>query len=771
MAAEFGGDGELDCSLFEGMILFSPSDLLPTDLPPEKEPDAPYPSQDPTQPTQQNPHPPSPSIPTASSAGSSTSPHTKSQPLDENLFSNLALKIPIEPEDTLSLISAYIPNPPPVAPSRQISRRKKRALRIGYARETIDLTPAISVDDPTHLSEDAASTISSDSTPSTAGRNEELLDRSVHEEVESAQVVIASAVNGEGDAEVHLSTSNASEEDDRLGLFEEKLKLLRSEVYAKLERIGETATSVYFERKELGRRRRKAGQDVNQAESAYRELEKQLEEACEEEEFERAERVSESLAAVEKDKDRLQGTLRDMEFEGDSVDSRMQNVLESQIAAEEEGVKLLEQFAKDAVDQADLIYRNAEELSSKELEDWQTSMELLEMNRLEIDIKAELISDARSGLDCSIEELVKDDREEIEVLMKKRLALAKELEDLLRLVSLKESEIAENESQIQADEEKMSRVVFEFQKTSSSVGMKHDGLKSEMSRIDSERARLSSKRNEIEEFISLAGRKCSTLKGLASVALSEAKTCQGLVVLRKDLASSILESREDKVQLVRTEKKVLEEIQILREQISHARTTVQELSSNRVSIQRDIDSFKQRITSADKRGPELEAEKKVAAAARNFKEAGRIAAEAKALNLEKESLQRELVQATLDLEQLDLDIKHTICVMQDSEELVSLKEKEAAVASFERLRLLAAAARAERSAALELGDSEEGDFLLKEAEAAEERARQLQEAYSLDPIDCPKTRKSFAPAALIAKLAGRSLAEMTVSLKQLVADE
>ncbi|KAK8963376.1 hypothetical protein KSP40_PGU002047 [Platanthera guangdongensis] len=345
MAAEFGGDGKLDCSLFEGMILFSPSDLLPSDLPPEKEPDAPYPSQDPTQLTQQNP-PPSPSITTASSAGSSTSPHNKSQPLDENLFSNLALKIPIEPEDTLSLISASIPNPPPVAPSRQISRRKKRAIRIGYARETIEVTSAISVDDPTHLSEDAASTISSDSTASTAGRNEELMDRSVHEEVESSQVVIASAVNGEGDAEVDPSTSNASEEDDRLRLFEEKLKLLRSEVYAKLERIRETATSVYFERKELGRRRRKAGQDVDQAESAYKELEKQLEEACEEEEFERAERVSESLAAIEKDKDRLLGTLRDMEFEGDSVDSRMQNVLESQIATEEEGVKLLEQFAK-----------------------------------------------------------------------------------------------------------------------------------------------------------------------------------------------------------------------------------------------------------------------------------------------------------------------------------------------------------------------------------------------------------------------------------------
>jgi hypothetical protein len=52
----------------------------------------------------------------------------------------------------------------------------------------------------------------------------------------------------------------------------------------------------------------------------------------------------------------------------------------------------------------------------------------------------------------------------------------------------------------------------------------------------------------------------------------------------------------------------------------------------------------------DKRGPELEAEKKVAAASRNFKEAERIAAEAKALNSEKDELHGKLEKAAADLE-------------------------------------------------------------------------------------------------------------------------
>ncbi|XP_020581766.1 uncharacterized protein LOC110025554 [Phalaenopsis equestris] len=98
----------------------------------------------------------------------------------------------------------------------------------------------------------------------------------------------------------------------------------------------------------------------------------------------------------------------------------MQEALNLQIAAEEDGLELLKQFAKDAADRADLIHRKAKKLSSKDLEDWQTSMELLEMSMLEMDIEAKLISDARSTLDSYIVDVVKDDREEVDELLSQR---------------------------------------------------------------------------------------------------------------------------------------------------------------------------------------------------------------------------------------------------------------------------------------------------------------------------------------------------------------
>ncbi|ONK68805.1 uncharacterized protein A4U43_C05F16210 [Asparagus officinalis] len=552
--------------------------------------------------------------------------------------------------------------------------------------------------------------------------------------------------------------------EEAVGPVEDKLELVRARISSKLDKIRGTAALVSVQRKELGRRRKKAMENVILASDRYKELERQLEEACEAEDFERAERVSESLAEKEKEKDRLLGELRDVELDCDAVDSKMQDVLESQIAAEEEGAALLEQFAKDATDHADLVLRRAEEISSKQIGEWESSMQLLEINKMEMGIESQLVSEARSGLENSIEHLVEDDRKEVELLRTKQGIFSEELDQLLALVRLKEAEIAENDSQIQKVEKKISDVISDFHETQENIKMKHENLQLSLSKLESEHEALSTKKKEIDEFILQAQQKSSSLQELASVSLDEVRTCQNWVGLRKSLASSILKSREDKVKFAKIEERILEEIQILRQQISSARTTLQELSSNRVSIQQEIASYNQRIGFIEKRGPELEAEKKIAAAARNFKEAGRIAAEAKALNMEKESLETKIEKSVLDLKKLEGDIKDTVDKIQEDEGLILLKEKEAAMAGCKRLRLVAASARAERSAALEMGDEEEGDSLLKEAEAADSKARELQETYDLEPEDIGNALEHSVSISLITNLAGEQLAKMASSL-------
>lgn len=148
------------------------------------------------------------------------------------------------------------------------------------------------------------------------------------------------------DKEEVCSLEGSAASEDFFGSAEERVQLVRARISEKLESIRQRAASAYAERKEVEKRRRGAVENVNSASAKHKDLERELELACEAEDFERAERVSENLATVEAEKDKLLLSLRDADADCEVAESKMQEVLELQIAAEEEGITLLEQFAK-----------------------------------------------------------------------------------------------------------------------------------------------------------------------------------------------------------------------------------------------------------------------------------------------------------------------------------------------------------------------------------------------------------------------------------------
>lgn len=121
--------------------------------------------------------------------------------------------------------------------------------------------------------------------------------------------------------------------------------------------------------------------------------------------------------------------------------------------------------------------------------------------------------------------------------------------------------------------------------------------------------------------------------------------------------------------------------------------------------------------------------------------------------------------AIFELDKVEKEIKDTVNKLQESERQISSKEKEAAIAGCERLQLVATAAMAERTAALEMGDLEEADILLAEAEAANFEATKLQQAFDFEMEEIGKKANNFISMALIANLAGQELAEMAASIR------
>ncbi|KAK9134672.1 hypothetical protein Syun_014002 [Stephania yunnanensis] len=84
---------------------------------------------------------------------------------------------------------------------------------------------------------------------------------------------------------------------------EEEGQVLQKELNLRCPQLKARAVSEVSKlRKEVARKRRKAAKNVNLSAVNYRELEEELEEACEAEDFERANRVSERLSEVENER-------------------------------------------------------------------------------------------------------------------------------------------------------------------------------------------------------------------------------------------------------------------------------------------------------------------------------------------------------------------------------------------------------------------------------------------------------------------------------------
>ncbi|XP_022717146.1 ribosome-binding protein 1 [Durio zibethinus] len=721
---------EMD-SLFEGMVLFTPSQLV-EDHEREQKQDLYQPELESQNLTQQQ--------------------HQVQEPLDENLFSDLILQTPLdEPEPEPEHEPEPEAGPSATVFSRQMSstyRKKRRAIgfRIGYGRDN-------QIDNNTD-GHDTGFRIG-------YGRDDTDGHDDNHPSLHTSNMTSTNiSLASDSDSQSHRVQAEQQEQKQSSTDAEAQFEQIKIQIANKLSHAHELAASISAARKDSISRRRKAADDLHLVTIRLRDLEKQLEDACEAEDFEAADSINESLAAADKDKQALLTALRDAEARCNAIDSKMLEVLNCQIAVEEECASLLHHFSEDAMSNADLVFKKSEAQSSEEREKWLSSTEALELNKIELQIEAHLLDDARAVFNTSLDSLIQDDKREKEFLYSQKDILSDELQKLLALVKDKEREIAENDSKIKQVEQRIADVVSGFQEMQSSIDSKCDNLLSHLSQMEIESETLSKKKEEIDKLLTEEEDRGIKIKELARISVDEAKMYQEVVGLRKTFLSSVLKSMEDKVRLAKTEEKLSEDVQVLQQEASTARVSLQELSSTKSSIQQNISSLKQRIFFIDKIVPDLEAEKKVAAASRNFKEAARLAAEAKSLSIERESVQIEMDKAVLDLGKLEDKIKDIVEKLQRIEGLILSKEKEVAVARFQRLLLIAGAAKAERLAALELGDLEGANLLLAEADSADSEAKELQPKFNLKEEEFEDLPKHFISLELLTNLGQKKLADL-----------
>ncbi|XP_039164094.1 uncharacterized protein LOC120291162 [Eucalyptus grandis] len=148
------------------------------------------------------------------------------------------------------------------------------------------------------------------------------------------------------------------------------------------------------------------------------------------------------------------------------------------------------------------------------MDKWLSSSEDLEVRKMELEIESYLISEARKGVNVSIEHSIDDDSREKEKLLKKKDVLLDELEKLLNLVREKEKQIAENDASIEAVEKRIAGVVSGFQDMQSDIGAKYDRMKSKLSQVDAESEALSIKKKDFDDVLSQEDNKGAKIRNL-----------------------------------------------------------------------------------------------------------------------------------------------------------------------------------------------------------------------------------------------------------------
>lgn len=123
----------------------------------------------------------------------------------------------------------------------------------------------------------------------------------------------------------------------------------------------------------------------------------------------------------------------------------------------------------------------------------------------------------------------------------------------------------------------------------------------------------------------------------------------------------------------------------------------------------------------------------------------------------------EMDTATSNLEKLEDEIKGTFDKLQETEGMILLKEKELAMAKYQKLLLTAATARAEKKAAHEMGDAEEANLLLAEAEAADCEAERIRSTYNFKAEDVSNLPKDLISMDLVSIIDQKQLEKLAIT--------
>eukprot|EP00762_Andalucia_godoyi_P002897 ANDGO_04186.mRNA.1 hypothetical protein len=396
-----------------------------------------------------------------------------------------------------------------------------------------------------------------------------------------------------------------------------------------LSKVRGTEDSIRNEMRCSSFLRRKAFCDLSELRRASASLQNELEEAAMSEDFDRANIVTERIG-------KCLESIAQTQFLLDGFESKFAEIEKATQETAEQRKKVFETYldqmqsllAEQEMIVEQNIYVPSEDILNLESEISEASLRIARRERhanLDLEDVRQRMASLQAKIDSSTADLqqqkteverrkqaVEEEIAALEVQLRLKRAehsrLTKTHEETVTRISQMSSRFDRDKDQIIAEQKQLTDILRSFEKERADVAKKQ-------AEVDSKALVFRERERKSREVFDRLAAQYAALETQASEA--ESLTEQSVEELK------ILSSIRD------VENAAYRRIERLRESVSALEEDIQKSASSKLRIQNEISSMRQNMATAEVRLPELEKEKKLAVAARNFREAQRITNEIK----------------------------------------------------------------------------------------------------------------------------------------------
>eukprot|EP00941_MAST-03F_sp_MAST-3F-sp1_P004240 g4240.t1 len=457
-----------------------------------------------------------------------------------------------------------------------------------------------------------------------------------------------------------------------------RLKALVDGFKRRTMRLGEAIDDVIKEEKTLSVRRTECSSIITNAEKGLREAEEEQYRASEAEDFERAEELNDVIATYREEKvnalNNAEALLVSLQK---SRDKKLQLFQENQECVANI-VRALDEFCAES----DLKLEKLEEKASQEAAAEKAALEVtIERQRMSEEQFAnheKQLAEDREQTNATIAAQVDKYTVECENSEEAAAELEIEIEELRKKLGEKEALLAEHKNTISRAVAKIAEVKENF--APALLRLEKKTLELEQERVEVEGGRTAIEEKEValskqRERIDEEGKEMN-------VALKEAKRAHDASLMLRDATESLQRYGSD---WATKSKEQASSVEALRIASSEAKKKIDELHGERLSLETKAVAAQQAIAECKLRLPSLEEKKKLLAKQRQFREAGTVAKEIKALLAQKEKAEEEATTA-------EQAIKEFANVIETAEAKVLSTERDLASAmremDMEKVRML-----------------------------------------------------------------------------------